>query len=160
MKFFHFSFLGITIFLLERLAIFYWKGIPEIIYKDYIYVELLFVITFFIIFILLNIKSNNKYLKTFFYITLFYLVVIANIFQTNFLFKFFYIFSDDFSKLLPFAFFIYDGWRANFELDVILVGIFSLFLMSKSRKYLFTYILLVLCIFLRYMIIYLGSQMI
>ncbi len=155
-----FSFQGMSIFLLERLAIFYWNGIPEIVYKDYVYVKLLFVITFFIIFVLLNIKNSSKYLKIYFYITLFYLVVIANVFQTNFLFKFFYIFGDEFFRLLPFAFFIYDGWIANFGIDIILTGVFSLFLTSKSRKYLFVCISLILYIFLRYMIIYLGGQMI
>ena len=150
-----FSFQGVSIFLLERLAIFYWKGIPEIIYKDYIYVKLLFVIVFFILFVLLNVKNSSRYLKIYFYITSFYLVVIANIFQTNFLFKFFYMFGHDFFRLLPFAFFIYDGWVANFRLDIILVGFLSLFLMSKDNKYLFTCVLVTLCIFLRYMIIHL-----
>ncbi len=155
-----FSFQGMSIFLLERLAIFYWMGIPEIIYKDYLYVKLLFVITFIILFVLLNVKNSGKYLKIYFYITSFYLIIIANIFQTNFLFKFFYIFGDDFFRLLPFAFFIYDGWISNFGIDIILTGIFSLFLMSKSKKYLFVYTFLILYIFLRYMIIYLGGQMI
>ena len=128
-----------TCFYIERISIFDWREVPEYVFYNYNYIKFLFIIFFVLFVFYLRSKKNMFFLKFYFYITTFYLVFFENILDLNI--------------LSGISFFIsgYNALFSHYMADILYIGILAFF-PSKfyDKKYLFIYLYIVLCVFIRY----------
>ena len=137
------SFQMVTVFYLERKANFNWRDVPEKIFDNDNYAKILFILVFTAIFIYLRIKNENKFLKKYTYYMFFILVIIENILEIEIMYSISLIFS------IPSAILTYT------RIDIAVIGVIMFLLSQKDKKIFLIYNFIILCLFVRYMTIYL-----
>ena len=138
-----FFFQAVTVFYFERRANFKWREVPEKIFDNYDYVKVVFILIITAVLIFIYIKKENKLLKQYACCMFFVLIIIENIFEIEIIYSISLLFS------IPSAILTYT------RIDIAVIGVIMFLLSQKDKKFFLIYNFIILCLFVRYMTIYL-----